>query len=382
LAGETPPYRFTTLPPTSAFLPFKILPLDKLEQGGVVNAAVMAGLSRFASLPFSLIIRFNVLHMIRWVAGSGVGIMLFSGSLVATNSTARFEPPGGKILLLAGSTQEDIQGYMDVTHILPAGLMGYVAIGGEGLISPYSEGSGTQDLPKLAGDYPGAVLQIGLYLVDSCAAIAHGDKDADIDRLGDWSQKTRRPIFLRPGYEFDGPHNHYAPKDYIQAYRRIVDRFRKHGVQNVAYVWHSYASVGSSRIDQWYPGDDYVDWVGISYFNQPQSYMQPVLTFARARGKPVMICEFCPAMIQTKYSNAWNLWFIPFFKFIKDNDIKALCYINHDWYAGLQFKKFHWGDTRLQSNPEILRRWLAETAQDCYQKSDPTLFKQLGFNSD
>ena len=320
--------------------------------------------------------------MIRYVTHTCVGLLLIGSSLWAVDSVAKFEPPIGKVLLLVGSTQEDIQGYMDVTHTLPAGLMGYVAIGGEGLDSPYSEGSGTQDLPKLAGDYPGTVLQIGLYIVDSCAAIALGDKDADIDRLGDWFQKTRRPIFLRPGYEFDGPHNHYPPKDYIQAYRRIVDRFRKHGVQNVAFVWHSYASVGSSHLAQWYPGDDYVDWVGISYFNQPQSYMQPVITFAREHNKPVMICESCPAMIQTKYSSAWRMWFVPLFKYIQANNIKALCYINHVWDAGPQFSKLHWGDTRLQSNPEILQQWLLETSQDRYLKFESNLFKLLGFNSD
>ncbi len=73
----------------------------------------------------------------------------------------------------------------------------------------------------------------------------------------------------------------------MAAYRRIVDRFRDKGIRNVAFVWHSFASTGSEELMDWYPGDGYVDWVGISYFNQPQSYMMPVIDAAKKLKKPV-----------------------------------------------------------------------------------------------
>jgi hypothetical protein len=303
-------------------------------------------------------------------------------SICAAAPPARFEPPAGTTLLIVGQNVEDIQDYLDAVHAVPAGLMTYTSItDGEGLDTPYNAGDGTQDARKLIDAHPNTMLQIGLWMVDDCAKMASGEMDAAIDRLGDWIQSTHRPVLLRVGYEFDGPHNHYPPQDYIRAYRRLVDRFRKHGVRNVAYVWHSYAGSVQRPLIDWYPGDDYVDWVGLSYFNQPQRYMEPVVQFAKQHGKPVIIAESSPWMVQTKYPNAWNLWFAPLFKFIQANDIKALSYISCDWDATQQFRDKKWGDTRIQSNAELLERWRHETSQDRYLKSSPDLFKSIGYES-
>lgn len=297
-------------------------------------------------------------------------------------SGARFEPADGKVLLFVGQNLEDFQAYLDTAQVVPGGMMAYTSVNkGEGLDHAFNEGDGTQFAQKLVDAHPDTALQLGLWMVDDCAAIAHGDWDAAIDRLGAWIQKTNRPVFLRVGYEFDGPQNHYPPQDYVQAFRHLVDRFRKQSIHNVAYVWHSYASTISQPLSDWFPGDEYVDWVGISYFNQPQHLMQPALDFAAQHAKPVMICESSPWVVQTKYANAWNLWFVPLFKFIQTNHIKALCYINCDWDAMQQFQDQHWGETRLQANAEILRRWLAETAQGRYLKSSPDLYRFLGYNS-
>jgi hypothetical protein len=251
---------------------------------------------------------------------------------------------------------------------------------GEGLTEPSDAGGGTQNAQELVNRYPNTVLQIGLYMVNACDDVARGYLDSQIDHIAAWVQRTHRPVFIRVGYEFDGPHNHYAPQEYIPAYRHVVDRFRALKVTNVAFVWHSYASRVSRALTDWYPGDDYVDWFGISYFNQPQRYMQPVIDLAKQHKKPVMICEGSPWVVQTKYANSWNLWFAPLFKFIAANDIKALSYISCDWDATPMFRQQRWGDTRLQSNPEVLRLWLQETSQDRYLKSSPELFNILGFD--
>ena len=49
-------------------------------------------------------------------------------------------------------------------------------------------------------------------------------------------------VFLRIGYEFDGPHNHYDPQDYKKAYIYLADKINEEGVTNAVFVWHSYAS--------------------------------------------------------------------------------------------------------------------------------------------
>jgi len=292
----------------------------------------------------------------------------------------RFVPPPGKVLLLVGQSVDDIQDYQKKVSTNPGGLMGYTSVErAEGLKLPADEGGGTQHLQKLIDKNPDTVLQIGLWMVNDAANVAREKMDPQLDQLSAWIQNTHRPVYLRIGYEFDGPHNHYPPEDYIQAYHHIVDRFRKNGVSNVAFVWHSYASRLTRPLTDWYPGDDYVDWFGISYFNQPQSYMQPMIDLAKAHGKPVMIAEGSPWVIQTKYANSWNLWFKPLFKFIAANDIKALCYINCNWDTTPQFRHQRWGDTRIQSNAEILKQWLDETGQDRYLKASPDLYKSLGY---
>lgn len=294
-------------------------------------------------------------------------------------AAARFEPPAGKILLMVGQSQEDVRDYVSAAHVVPGGVMSYTSIERvQGLDAPWNEGDGTQFAQNLVEDYPDTVLQIGLWMVDDCAGVARGDLDTNVDRLGAWIQSTRRPVFLRVGYEFDGPHNHYPPQDYIQAYRHIVDRFHKQGVRNVAYVWHSYANNTSHPLEAWYPGDDYVDWFGITYFNQPQSFMQPMVNLAKAHGKPVMIAEGSPMGMAN--GTSWNRWFAPLFNFMQQNDIKGLSYIGCDWNATQQFKTQGWGDTRLQSNPELLKQWLKQTSQERYLKASSDLFRLLGYD--
>jgi len=308
------------------------------------------------------------------------GIVCHGESLPSTR--ALFEPPDGKTLLLIGQSLEDIQPYVATTKVVPAGFMEYTSTkDGEGVDQTSNAGDGTQAPQKLAESYTHTVLQIGFYLVDDGDAVIHGERNASIDRMADWIKNSGRPVFLRIGYEFDNPDNHYDPKDYVTMFRYIVDRFRRRGVMNVAYVWHSEASRLSRPLGNWYPGDDYVDWVGISYFNQPQGYMQPALDFAKQHGKPVMIAESSPLFVQAKFSNSWNLWFSPLFKFISANSIKALCYINSDWDATDMFRNEKWGDARVQSGRETLARWIQETSKDRYLKSSPELFSVLGWDA-
>jgi hypothetical protein len=65
---------------------------------------------------------------------------------------------------------------------------------------------------------------------------------------------------------FDGD-----PQLYIDAYRRIYDVFAAEGLTNVQWVWSP--NYASSPREEWnslfnyYPGDAYVDWVGLSVYN-------------------------------------------------------------------------------------------------------------------
>ena len=95
--------------------------------------------------------------------------------------------------------------------------------------------------------YPKALVQIGLYMVNALDGVIAGQFDYNIEKLAEVFKREDRPIYLRIGYEFDNPDNHYDPVKYIMAYRYIVDKLHRLGVNNVAYVWHSYAVIDSQN---------------------------------------------------------------------------------------------------------------------------------------
>jgi endoglucanase len=51
------------------------------------------------------------------------------------------------------------------------------------------------------------------------------------------------------------------PEAYISAYRRVVDTFEAFGVENVYWIWSPGGNVGA---EEYYPGDNYVDYVGVT----------------------------------------------------------------------------------------------------------------------
>jgi hypothetical protein len=282
---------------------------------------------------------------------------------------AKFEPPAGKILLLIGQDTETIEQYIKAVGIVPAGFMTYTSIQNlDGLDSESSDyGCGTMFAGRLVSKYPETCLQIGLYEVDALKDICDGNYDANIDKLANWLKKINRPVFLRIGYEFDGPHNHYDPEDYKKAFRYLVTKLRAAGATNTAYVWHSYAGPASKNIAAWYPGDSYVDWIGISYFNSPEYYRSNAILFAKEHGKPLMAAETTPYGSGVTHGKvSWNLWFRNFFKFVEEDNVKAISYINSNWEEMPMWAGQGWGNARIQDNDFMLAAWREEIKKDKY----------------
>ncbi|MCZ8518710.1 MULTISPECIES: stalk domain-containing protein [Paenibacillus] len=114
------------------------------------------------------------------------------------------------------------------------------------------------------------------------------------------------PIFLRYASEMNGPWVawHGDPKKYIEKFRMVHDIMAQEA-PNVAMVW-SPGEVPMYSMDTYYPGDAYVDWVGVSTYNEPyengdpkQGNMQATSPIERldylyktyAARKPLMISE-------------------------------------------------------------------------------------------
>jgi len=72
-------------------------------------------------------------------------------------------------------------------------------------------------------------------------------------------------ILIRWGHEMElnglYPWGQGDPEAYISAYRRVVDTFEAFGVENVYWIWSPGGNVGA---EEYYPGDNYVDYVGVT----------------------------------------------------------------------------------------------------------------------
>lgn len=307
---------------------------------------------------------------------------------------AAFVPPDGHTLLIMGQTVERIDEYTRTfpDELPPAGWSAYWGVPEfAGITEPKTDGYGTtHDHQMLVDDFPDAVVHSAMWMVGTWGVAqntANGDYDAVIDQYAAWAKTVNRPIYLRIGYEFDGIHNELDPDEYVAAYRRVVDRMRAAGVTNVAYVWHSYASTpyGGHPVSAWYPGDDYVDWVGVSVFGHVYSGPslgadgEAVLAFARDHSKPVMAAESSAVKgISPTDTAAWDDWFVPYFTFVHRYNIKAICFITEDWSV-LDFPGVTWEDARLTTNPTIAAAWFAETDRERYLHASPELYGLLGY---
>jgi hypothetical protein len=114
-----------------------------------------------------------------------------------------------------------------------------------------------------------------------------------------------RPTLLRWGWEmngnwfdWDGVHNGRKPAGYVTAWRRLHRIFRDEGAGNVAWVWgpnwNSGPNVSWNAYEHYYPGDAYVDWVGVSGY--PFGTQSPKTLFHRicaeyGSRKPIMLAE-------------------------------------------------------------------------------------------
>jgi len=330
--------------------------------------------------------------------------------VVVTKTLAKFEPKEGEVLLFIGQendaiggTTKDSNGYFDFFP-KPSGFTMYTNMNLDGVYQQADWGDGPENMSiQLADDdFKYCALAIGLSIVNNETNIANGNQDAAIQKLGAFLLGLgKRPVFLRIGYEFDGPWNNYNKSNFILAYKRIKDKLDAQGVSNVAYVWQS-KGFGSTiaELDSWYPGDNYVDWCAYSFFNY--HVQANMIDFATRKGKPVIIAEATPTV--TDFVNdpsgntgltkemmlskpdqallAWEQWFIPFFTTINDNPkrVKAVSYINANWKDKPMWKTnptFKGIDSRLQLSSSISEKWNTEIAKPKYLKPTATLFDQL-----
>lgn len=115
-----------------------------------------------------------------------------------------------------------------------------------------------------------------------------------------------RPVIISFGHEMNGDwyswgHQKTPAADFVAAWRHIVKVFRAWGADNVTWLWtvNSLAGGPGQAVDPqpWWPGTDYVTWVGIDgyYFHPAQSFTSlfggTISALRRFTHDPVLVTE-------------------------------------------------------------------------------------------
>lgn len=161
-------------------------------------------------------------------------------------------------------------------------------------------------------------------------------------------------IFIRPMHEMNGnwypwagEANGNTPEEYAPTFRHIVNIFKKEGALNAHFIWSPYADAGEGSISSYslyYPGDDYVDVVGIDGYNSHlksfggvwrsfeelfgSSYLE-VRTFTK---KPIIISEMASGEGEFKSPYDKAEWIINAFRIMdkKYTDIVGFVWFNEN----------------------------------------------------
>lgn len=167
---------------------------------------------------------------------------------------------------------------------------------------------------------------------NSLANIISGSRDAYIKKWAQAAKAFSKPLFVRwalemngDWYDWDGTHTGGAtltgfgdptkpdgPERFVAAHRHIHDLFKAEGVTNVSWVFApniiSYPTVDWNKIANYYPGEAYIDWLGLDGYNWgntnsgswesfDQVFRGPYTTITSLGPQPVMIAEFASAEI-------------------------------------------------------------------------------------
>ncbi len=204
-----------------------------------------------------------------------------------------------------------------------------------------------------------------------------------------------KPLFIRLGHEFNGDWYTYGgakngggtkdgfgdlnkpdgPERFIAAYKRVHDLFKEEGVKNVLWIWCP--NNGSSPNESWnvpenyYPGDEYVDWIGfdgynfgrtqswsgwIEFFDIFYSLYQKFVSY----NKPMMIAEFASVEIGGNKSEWIRKAYSVYLKYSFPK-IKAVTWFHIRKYEGTVDT-----DWRINSSDLSLQAYQNAIADDYY----------------
>jgi len=137
----------------------------------------------------------------------------------------------------------------------------------------------------------------------SVSRIASGGYDGYLRSFADSVRNFGQPVVIGFGHEMNAywyswGYGYVPPATFVAAWRHVVTLFRGQHVGNVMWLWTLQADEpGTGPIASWWPGAQYVNWVGIDgYYYRPSEnfftiFGQTIAQLRKFTTLPVLLSE-------------------------------------------------------------------------------------------
>ncbi len=219
--------------------------------------------------------------------------------------------------------------------------------------------------------------------------IARGDFDADLAAWGRAAHAFATPLMVEYGTEANGQwfswngfwhgKNANGPALFRTAYRHIVQVIRRAGANNITWVFHLNVDddpqASWNRFENYYPGDDVIDWVGVSVYGSQTPTDPPCDAFrdeldpiyARLTAmtrRPILIAEM-GVILNAANCDAptWITSALHDLLSARWPRIHGVAWWNDWWDNGTTNNPAQITDMRLQDFPQAAAAWRAQVAR-------------------
>lgn len=245
-----------------------------------------------------------------------------------------------------------------------------------------------------AGAIPLATMPLGPGI--SLKEVVEGKQDEAIRSWARDAKEFEFPFLFRPWWESNGGWYSWGQSPYFAAaWQRFHDLVVAEGATNVTWAWvvnTIWEEGGEMKADPtpYYPGDDYVDWVGVDAYNwgrnplQPDRWVsaeesiQPTLEVLEdiAPGKPVCICESASTEIgEGEPEEDKALWIHEMLDEYLPSRPHIKAYVWFNWnveQGGFGSGGGHW-DWPIESSPEAEAAFRAGIQSETFLSDPPPL---------
>ena len=196
----------------------------------------------------------------------------------------------------------------------------------------------------------------------SLAAIAAGHDDEYLKSYASQVRAYGRNVLIGFGAEMNADwdpwgYRHTSPAVFVAAWRHVVTVFRQQGADNVTWVWTvNVTEPGTGPVQNWWPGDSYVTWVGIDgyYYQSDYTFDNAFLpTIAEVRiftQRPILLSETAVGQVAGQAAKIPDLF----------NGVRANHLLGFVWFDQTQAGGLYHQDWRLEDDPAGLAAFRRE----------------------